>query len=96
MMFDFRINTKSIISKDTQPDSPMFSKENPHYDFSILTPIIDFQFNEDEEGYSSNVYSLNVKMPTNFIIVHTDKGGFWKILVTLLGFGFNFSRQSEY
>lgn len=84
MRLFININNNGIFSTDTKPELPMMADGHPNWYFTLFTPTISGQFNEDDDGYASNVYSLSIHAPTSFIVVHTDGGTFWKVCLFLL------------
>lgn len=71
--------------------------DNPQYSLTVFTPTIRLDWNKSEEySYSASLYNLQFSATSHFGLTHSDLGTFWRIHVRLLGFGFDFSRQSAF
>lgn len=69
--------------------------DNPQYSLTVFTPTIRLDWNMSDE-YSTSLYNLQISARTHLGLTHSDLGDFWRFHFQLLGFGFDFSRQSAF
>lgn len=86
-MIHIQINNTTLF----ETDSPMFL----YWHLALTSPTVTIQWNESDL-YESEACRFSFEAFTGVNLAYSDKGRYWRIRLSLLGFGFNISRQNEF
>lgn len=86
-MIHIQVNNATIY----ETDNPKFL----YWNFALTTPTGAIQWNESDL-FDSGVYRFSFEAFTGVNLAYSDNGRYWRIRLSLLGFGFNISRQNEF